>query len=65
MEWNRFWSQYESAVHLRPNMSKGQKFNYLLASLTGKAAAAIEGLQYSAEENYDNAIKILQKTFGN
>lgn len=46
-------------------MSKEQKFNYLLASLTGKAASAVEGLQYSAEENYDEAIKILQTTFGN
>lgn len=29
LEWHRFWAQYESAVHLRPNMTKGQKFNYL------------------------------------
>lgn len=43
-KWNHFLAQYEPAVHLRPNMSKRQKFNYLLASLTGKAAAATEGL---------------------
>lgn len=64
LEWTRFWTQYESAVHLRPNMSNGQKFNYLMSTLTGKAAAAIEGLQFSAESNYEQAIKILKETFG-
>lgn len=64
LEWTRFWTQYESAVHMRPNMSNGQKFNYLMSSLTGKAAAAIEGLQFSAENNYEQAIKILKETFG-
>lgn len=64
LTWRRFWSQYESAVHLRPNMSKGHKFNYLMSSVTGKAAAAIEGLQYS-ENNYDQAVAILKETFGN
>lgn len=64
LEWTRFWTQYESAVHVRPNMSNGQKFNYLMSTLTGKAAAAIEGLQFSAETNYEQAIKILKETFG-
>lgn len=44
-------------------MSNRQKFNYLMSSLTGKAAAAIEGLQFSSENNHEQVIKIMEETF--
>lgn len=44
-------------------MSNRQKFNYLMSSLTGKAAAAIEGLQFSSENNDEQVIKIMEETF--
>ncbi|XP_040067221.1 uncharacterized protein LOC120840676 [Ixodes scapularis] len=59
----RFWHQFETSIHLRPGMSNGHKFNYLMTVLTGKAALAIEGLQFS-ERNYEQAIKLLKGNFG-
>lgn len=44
-------------------MPKTPKFNYLLASLTGKAASLVQGLQFS-EENYDHAGEQLREAFG-
>uniref|UniRef100_L7LX93 Putative tick transposon n=1 Tax=Rhipicephalus pulchellus TaxID=72859 RepID=L7LX93_RHIPC len=44
-------------------MPKSQKFNYLLASLSGEAASLVEGLQFS-DENYDHAVDLLKQTFG-
>lgn len=64
LEWNRFWTQYKSSVHDRPNMSKAQKFNYLMLSLAGKAAAEIEGLKFCAEKNYDHAFQLLLEAYG-
>lgn len=45
-------------------MSKAQKFNYLMASLDGKAAAEIERLQFCAEKNYDHAVQLLLGAYG-
>lgn len=44
-------------------MPKTPKFNYLRASLTGKSASLVQGLQFS-EENYDHAGEQLREAFG-
>lgn len=44
-------------------MPKTPKFNYLLASLTGKSASLVQGLQFS-EENYDHAGERLREALG-
>lgn len=61
--WPRFWHQFETSVLNRANMSKNQKFNYLLASLSGEAASLIEGLQFS-DQNNEHAVSLLKETFG-
>lgn len=64
LTWQRFWTQFESAIHLRQNLPESQKFHYLISVLDGKAAALIEGLQYS-DKNYQTAVKLLKEEFGN
>lgn len=53
---------FETSIHLRPGMSIGHKFSYLMTALTGKDALAIEGLQVS-ERNYEQMIKLLKYNF--
>ncbi|XP_077501027.1 uncharacterized protein LOC144111873 [Amblyomma americanum] len=61
--WQRFWNQFESTIHKNEVLSAIAKFQYLTSYLTGKAAAAIEGLSLS-NENYAVAIKTLTERFG-
>lgn len=63
MTWHRVCNQFETSVHFRSNMSPGQMFNCLVASVVGKAAGAIHGLQYS-DKKYDKAVSLLKKNFG-
>lgn len=49
---------------MNPELSHGDKFNYLKSTLSGKPAAAIAGLP-PASRYYDDAIKILKGRFGN
>ena len=63
-EWITFWDSFQSTVHEHPQLSKVDKFKYLQKSLTGNAAHTIAGLQIT-NENYDEAIDLLEKRFGN
>ena len=38
-----FWDSFQAAIHLNPNLSGVQKFNYLKAQLQGDAARTVEG----------------------
>lgn len=61
--WQGFWSQFDCTIHQSETLSEIDKFKYLKSYLTGKAAAAIEGLAVTTE-NYRVAIDLLKERFG-
>ena len=61
VKWTSFWDSYQSAVHAN---SEVDKFNYLRSLLDSSAHNAIAGLTLSSA-NYQQAIEILRKRFGN
>ena len=64
VNWIPFWDSYESAIHSNHVLSGVDKFNYLRSLLDGVAFDAIAGLTLSSS-NYQQAIDILHKRFGN
>lgn len=62
--WSTFWDSFESSVHGNPDLSDVDKFNYLNSLLEGTAAESVSGLKLTAA-NYNEAIVILKKRFGN
>ena len=63
-QWTTFWESYESAIHLNKDLSDIDKFNYLNSLLERTAREAIAGLALSSA-NYNEAVAILKKRFGN
>lgn len=63
-KWDTFWDSYESAIHKNDDLTDIAKFNYLKSLLERTAHEAIAGLTLSSA-NYQEAIDILQKRFGN
>lgn len=63
MHYRSFWDTFESSVHNNTGLNKIDKFNYLRSLLEGTALRAIDGLPIT-EDNYDAAIDILNKRFG-
>ena len=63
LNWLTFWDSFQAAIHLNPNLSEVQMFNYLKAQLDRDAAKKIEGFPLSGH-NYVNAVTILQDHFG-
>lgn len=61
--WQPFWEHFRLAVHENSTLSDTEKFLYLRAALTGKAAAAVSGIQ-GTEQNYEYAVKTLKERFG-
>ena len=62
--WTPFWDSFKSAIHDNPELSKVDKFNYLRSMVTHGALEAISGLTLTGA-NYDEAIEILRRRFGN
>ena len=62
--WTPFWDSFNSAIHANPDLSKVDKFHYLRSMVSHSALEAISGLTLTGD-NYDEAIEILQKRFGN
>ena len=62
--WTTFWDSFEATVHANPDLSNIDKFNYLNSLLEGSAAEAISGLSLTAS-NYEEAVAVLKKRFGN
>ena len=62
--WHSFWDSYESAVHNNASLSDVNKFTYLKSLVLKSAKDAIEGLALKAA-NYEEAVAILKKRFGN
>ena len=63
-KWTAFWDSYESAIYGNDALSEVDKFNYLRSLLESPAFEAIRGLTLSSA-NYQDAISILKKRFGN
>ena len=47
LKWTTFWDSYQSAIHLNPDISKVDKFNYLRSLLDHTALDSIDGLTLS------------------
>ena len=62
--WPTFWDAFESSIHKNPTFAPIDKFNYLNSLLMKPALDAISGLSLSAS-NYEEAIAILKRRFGN
>ena len=64
LEHQSFWDSFRAAVHENDTSRNITKFNYLKSYLKRQALSAISGISLP-EENYSEAIKILEKRFGN
>ena len=63
-KWSTFWDTFESTIDRSPALSEVEKFSYLQSLLESSAAEAISGLSLTSA-NYNEAICILKKRFGN
>jgi len=63
-KWPSFWDAFESSVHNNTRLAAIDKFNYLNSLLMKSASEAISGLSITAA-NYDEAVAILKRRFGN
>ena len=63
-KWTTFWDTFESAIHHNPALSSIDKFSYLISLLESAAAEAISGLTLTSA-NYEEAVVILKRRFGN
>lgn len=64
LKWNEFWDSFSASVHRNETLNAIDKMNYLKGQLKGSAKESIAGLASSAA-NYENAIKVLERRFGN
>ncbi|XP_068684929.1 uncharacterized protein [Montipora foliosa] len=64
IDWYPFWESFDSAVHRNSTLNGADKFNYLKSMLVGSAAHVIAGLPLT-NGNYEKAIDLLKKRFGN
>ena len=62
--WTPFWDSFSSTIHENPELSSVDKFNYLRSLVTHSALEAISGLTLTGA-NYDEAVDVLRKRFGN
>nr|XP_037286367.1 uncharacterized protein LOC119179403 [Rhipicephalus microplus] len=62
-QWQGFWSQFDTTINANHHLSNVDKFKYLNSYLTGKAAAAVAGLDLS-DGNYEVALSLLKERFG-
>ena len=63
-KWSSFWDAFESSVHNNTKLAPIDKFNYLNSLLVKSASEAISILSLTAA-NYDEAVAILKRRFGN
>ena len=63
-KWTPFWDCYDLAIHQNPSLTGSDKFNYLRSLFKGTAKEAVSGLMLTAA-NYEEAIGIMKKRFGN
>ena len=64
LNWRTFWDRYYSSVNVKTNINEIDKFTYLKSLLSESAFETISGLTVTSD-NYAEAIKLLQKRYGN
>ena len=64
INWKPFWDQFNASIHSNNLISKIEKLSYLKTFLNYSTSSCISGLNLKTE-NCDEAIKILEKRFGN
>lgn len=64
LEFGGFWDMFETAVLNNTNLTKVQKFAYLMSCLTGEAKLCLSGLSLNGN-NFELALEILTEKFGN
>ena len=62
--WSNFWESFESSIYQNASLSNIDKFNHLSSLLESSAADAISGLAITSN-NYEEAISVLKRRFGN
>ena len=62
--WTPFWDSFKAAVHDNDGLSEVDKFNDLRGLLQHTALESISGLSLTGA-NYQEAVLILSKRFGN
>lgn len=63
-KWPTFWDAFESSVHKNTKLAPIDNFNYLNSLLVKPATEAISGLSLTSA-NYEEAVAILKRRFGN
>lgn len=63
-KWLEFHDTFNALIHLKPNLSKVEKFYYLKTSLKLEAAEIINSLEVTCD-NYDIAWQLLKERFQN
>ncbi|EYC39641.1 hypothetical protein Y032_0647g1094 [Ancylostoma ceylanicum] len=61
-DYANFWTLFD--VHSQPSLSKLQKFNFLINALKGDARELVRRYPVT-EDNYEPAVHLLQKKYGN
>ena len=64
LNWQTFWQQFESAIHLNDTPDNTYKFNYLLQYLCENAKSTCKSL-FLTSANYIEAIDLLKQRYGN
>ena len=64
LQWLEFYELFKINIDDNKTLSNVEKFSYLRSLVKGNAGAVISGFQLSSE-NYQNALQILTKRFGN
>lgn len=62
-DFQRFWDQFESAIHKNTDLTNVDKFNYLRSYLKGVASDSIKGFSLT-NSNYEAAVETLKERFG-
>ena len=63
-QWISFWDSFKSSINENNLLANVEKMKYLQNSLSGDAAETIAGLPIT-NENYVEALELLEKRFGN
>ena len=63
-EYKSFKNSFEKAVNRSSDKAEVEKFTYLKSFLTGETSRAVKGLAVTTE-NYEEALKVLDKRYGN
>ena len=61
-DWPSFWDSYKATIHTNSNLSKLDKFKYLMSCLHDEAKDTLTGFNIG-EAQYDKAIELLEERY--